>query len=232
MSNFDKLLEKVIDNKANLIFESTCELDAEDVAYIESCRSIYVEESVSQAQKNASTKTRIRSTVSSSGEKFGDIINNTKRWEQMEKEKEAYDKASKEYLDWFDSALAKKEKTIKLAKAGKVTGIGALIVATVAAFGVIVKKHVDNKAIKEQVESLAKEAEELKSQADSGEISPNEAEKRINAIYEKIKSIGSKIKSKAAPVKESVDELKLDIFESCASGEITEEERDTLLGMI
>ena len=33
-------------------------------------------------------------------------------------------------------------------------------------------------------------------------------------------------------VKESVSEIRLDIFESCHNGEITEEERDTLLKLI
>lgn len=69
-----------------------------------------------------------------------------------------------------------------------------------------------------------------------------EFQNKVNSEIEKTQKCLDKIKAKCTKknllpeedkdVKESVDVIKLTIFESCHSGEITEEERDELLSML
>ena len=127
------------------------------------------------------------------------------------------------------------EASNKHLSAGEISiGVGIFAAAAAAAIAVVAKVK-GNKNVDKKVEPLRKKIAELKSKAKSGEITAKEAKAQIAELNKEIKALQKEAKS--AEVKESVNdvdanELKLDIYESAAAGEISEEERDLLLSMI
>lgn len=224
MANYNELYRLVAASKTEALFESTADMDSEDIAYLEMCQDIYMERYV------AGTPER---KVSEAGRKQ---TNDIRRIKQGEKSSPSHPgmtvKEVKDYEDFWTNACDQMEKAKRKAIAGKVVAALAIVGATAAAVGTLVKRN-GNKSVEKKVERLEKEIEEIKNKAKDGEISPKDAEKKINEISREIEEIVNSAKKDASKeVKESVDSIRLEIFESCHSGEITAEERDELLAML
>lgn len=224
MANYNELYRMVAASKTEALFESTADMDSDDIAYLEMCQDIYMERYV------AGTPDR---KVSEAGRKQ---TNDIRRIKQGEKPSISHPgmslKEVKDYEDFARDAFDKLEKARKKAIAGKVVAALAIVGATAAAIGTLVKRN-GNKAVEKKVEKLEKEITEIKNKAKDGEISPKDAEKKINELSREIEEIVNSAKKDAAKeVKESVDSIRLEIFESCHNGEITEEERDELLALL
>ena len=210
MTKFDELYDKVRLVKESALFECTSDMDEDDIAFVEMCYDIFMEAMSKEEQDAKKEEIRNRESPSHKGMTNGEV---------------------KDYEDFCAKAFDKIEATEKMIKVGKIAGAFALVGAAVASLAVFIRK-VGNKSLDKRISKLEEKIEKIKKKSENGDISPNEAKSEISAIKAEIKAITAEAKKAEKSVKESADDIKLAIYESCHSGEITEEQRDELLSVL
>lgn len=131
------------------------------------------------------------------------------------------------------------DRTIdKASKNGNVKAMGAAGLVAATAAGAIVAGNAllrKNNSLESRIKKLQKSAAAVKKQCDAGEISEKQAKLALKKIAAEIKTLEktASAEEKKAAVKESagvdMNDVLIEIYESCESGDITEEERDVLL---
>jgi cell division protein FtsL len=245
MANFDELYDMINGATYESMFEIDDDMDTDDIAYIESCRDLteYLE------------KTRITDNdgegPSTFREKLSRFAFNKKEdlREGKARIQGAFDNArikkiqkdieKRENSDG-DETVPQKKIFAHLSKGEILAGVGLLAAAGVASLTVI-RHKTKNKEIVKTVDDLKKEIEEIKKSAKAGEISVREAWSETRRINKEIKALEkaaeAEEKANAAEeakkaMKESADDVRLEIYESCYYGEISEDERDLLLDLM
>jgi len=225
MANFNELYSKVRDAQVLSLFECTDDMDYDDIEFMESCEDLYMEgRYVAPTPKS---KPYSKQTQDSMKINMGQRESSTHPG--------MTNKQVSDYVKYWSDVCDKQDEAARRAKAkadaGKLAAAITLVAAAAIAAGKAIAGRSKNKAIEKKVASLEKEIETLKKAEANGELSPNDVKAEIDKINNEIKSLVNQAKSET-PVKESVDDLKLAIYESEMYGEITTDERDILLGMI
>ena len=162
------------------------------------------------------------------------------------KENPVWDKYEQPEAKDYAKLNAKAEKTRKIGTAASVTAL----IASVAGLAVLIKsigpKCPEAKELMAEVKDLQKQAATIKKAADNGDMNPKIAAAKVKILEKKVESLqkkaakaeekaakeAAKEDKKAKATKESTMDLvsaKLAIYEAAMAGEITMDEKESLL---
>ena len=162
------------------------------------------------------------------------------------KENPVWDKYEQPEAKDYAKLNAKAEKTRKIGTAASVTAL----IASVAGLAVLIKsigpKCPEAKELMAEVKDLQKQAATIKKAADNGDMNPKIAAAKVKILEKKVESLqkkaakaeekaakeAAKDDKKAKATKESTMDLvsaKLAIYEAAMAGEITMDEKESLL---
>ena len=162
------------------------------------------------------------------------------------KENPVWDKYEQPEAKDYAKLNAKAEKTRKIGTAASVTAL----IASVAGLAVLIKsigpECPESKELMAEVKDLQKQAATIKKAADNGDMNPKIAAAKVKILEKKVETLqkkaakaeekaakaAAKDDKKAKATKESTMDLvsaKLAIYEAAMSGEITMDEKESLL---